>query len=587
MSDNKEQKFFGVNDSLWGHKWGFKDSQFVINDDGSVTFTGNRYKGVSGENLPYLVPFVEKILDIEIKTKPYFNEVEKKHVADRSVNRHFMDELESNFNSDQYTFEDGDRILHSHGQNGPDEVFKVLYNKLEKFTDLVFYIESEQDVISLIDLAKKHDVCLVPFGGGTNVTNALKLPNEEDRMIVSVDTRRMNKIESLDKENLMVTVQAGITGKNLEEKLQKQGYTVGHEPDSIELSTLGGWISTNAAGMKKNRYGNIEDIVQNVIIITPNGSINQIEPLVRSSIGIKTQNLLFGSEGNLGIITKATLRMHKLPECSEYEAVVLKDWDTGVKFMYELAHSSSVPASARMLDSLHYEFGSALKPEKNSFAKIMGKITKFVFKLKGFDTEKFVAAAFKIEGSYSEVQYQRKNIKRLAKKYNGLLGGGKEGKVAYNVTMVIAYIREFFVPQGILGETLETAVPWSKINQVKDEANKLLIELHNKYNLPGKPFFCSRVSKIYHTGICMYNTVAINVRGIENPEAVFSKIEHALRKCFIKNGGSISHHHGVGKLRKDFMSDTISDGSIQMIKSIKKSQDPNNIFGVNNNIVSD
>ena len=77
------------------------------------------------------------------------------------------------------------------------------------------------------------------------------------------------------------------------------------------------------------------------------------------------------------------------------------------------------------------------------------------------------------------------------------------------------------MPQGILGETLETAVPWSKINQVKDEANKLLIELHKKYNLPGKPFFCSRVSKVYHSGICMYNTVAINVRGIDNPDEVF------------------------------------------------------------------
>ena len=153
--------------------------------------------------------------------------------------------------------------------------------------------------------------------------------------------------------------------------------------------------------------------------------------------------------------------------------------------------------------------------------------------------------------------------------------------------MVIAYIREFFVPQGILGETLETAVPWSNINQVKDEANKLLVDLHKKYNLPGKPFFCSRVSKVYHSGICMYNTVAINVRGVDNPEKVFSKIEHALRECFIKNGGSISHHHGVGKLRKDFMPDTISDGSIQMIQSIKKSQDPNNIFGINNNIVTD
>jgi len=585
MADNKN-KFFGVNDSLWGHKWGFKDSQFVINDDGSVTFTGNRYQGVSGENLPYLVPFVESILDIKIKTKPYFQEIEKKQASEKNLNKAFMEELETTFSSDQYTLEDNERILHSHGQNGPDEVFKVLYNKLNKLTDIVFYIESEEDVSKLIHLAKKHNVCLVPFGGGTNVTNALKLPKAEKRMIVSVDTRRLNKIISIDTKNLLIEVEAGITGKHLEEELQKKGFTVGHQPDSIELSTLGGWISTNAAGMKKNKYGNIEDIVQNVVMVTPNGTINQIKPLVRSSIGIKTQNLLFGSEGNIGIITKAVLKIHKLPECSDYESVVLKDWDTGLDFMYELAHSSSVPASARMLDSLHYQFGSALKPEKNNIGKLKSKIQKLVFKMKDFSTDDFVAAVFKLEGSYSEVEYQRKNIKRLAKKYNGLLGGSKEGKVGYNITMVIAYIREFFVPQGILGETLETAVPWSKVNQVKDEANKLLTELHKKYDLPGKPFFCSRISKVYHTGICMYNTMGINVRGIKNPEKVFSDIEHKIRECFIKNGGSISHHHGVGKLRKDFMPETISPGSIDVIQGIKKSQDPNNIFGISNNIVN-
>ena len=163
-------------------------------------------------------------------------------------------------------------------------------------------------------------------------------------------------------------------------------------------------------------------------MVTPNGTINQIKPLVRSSIGIKTQNLLFGSEGNIGIITKAVLKIHKLPECSDYESVVLKDWDTGLDFMYELAHSSSVPASARMLDSLHYQFGSALKPEKNNIGKLKSKIQKLVFKMKDFSTDDFVAAVFKLEGSFSEVEYQRKNIKRLAKKYNGLLGGSKEGK---------------------------------------------------------------------------------------------------------------------------------------------------------------
>ena len=586
MSNNKKNKFYGVNDDLWGHKWGFKDSSFIINDDNTVTFTGKRYEGISGERLPYLIPFVTKVLNTDIKKEPYFKEIEKKYVTERKINQDFVNDIKSFFNDDQISFSDEERVLHSHGQNSPDEVFKVLYDKLEKFTDIVVYVENEEDVINLIQKAKKHNVCLVPYGGGTNVTNALQLPEGEERMIVSVDTRRLNKIISIDTKNLLIEVEAGITGKHLEEELQKKGFTVGHQPDSIELSTLGGWISTNAAGMKKNKYGNIEDIVQNVVMVTPNGTINQIKPLVRSSIGIKTQNLLFGSEGNIGIITKAVLKIHKLPECSDYESVVLKDWDTGLDFMYELAHSSSVPASARMLDSLHYQFGSALKPEKNNIGKLKSKIQKLVFKMKDFSTDDFVAAVFKLEGSYSEVEYQRKNIKRLAKKYNGLLGGSKEGKVGYNITMVIAYIREFFVPQGILGETLETAVPWSKVNQVKDEANKLLTELHKKYDLPGKPFFCSRISKVYHTGICMYNTMGINVRGIKNPEKVFSDIEHKIRECFIKNGGSISHHHGVGKLRKDFMPETISPGSIDVIQGIKKSQDPNNIFGISNNIVN-
>ena len=586
MSNNKKNKFYGVNDDLWGHKWGFKDSSFIINDDNTVTFTGKRYEGISGERLPYLIPFVTKVLKTDIKKEPYFKEIEKKYVAERKINQDFVNDIKSFFNDDQISFSDEERVLHSHGQNSPDEVFKVLYDKLEKFTDIVVYVENEEDVIILIEKAKKHNVCLVPYGGGTNVTNALQLPEDEERMIVSVDTRRLNKIISIDTKNLLIEVEAGITGKHLEEELQKKGFTVGHQPDSIELSTLGGWISTNAAGMKKNKYGNIEDIVQNVVMVTPNGTINQIKPLVRSSIGIKTQNLLFGSEGNIGIITKAVLKIHKLPECSDYESVVLKDWDTGLDFMYELAHSSSVPASARMLDSLHYQFGSALKPEKNNIGKLKSKIQKLVFKMKDFSTDDFVAAVFKLEGSFSEVEYQRKNIKRLAKKYNGLLGGSKEGKVGYNITMVIAYIREFFVPQGILGETLETAVPWSKVNQVKDEANKLLTELHKKYDLPGKPFFCSRISKVYHTGICMYNTMGINVRGIKNPEKVFSDIEHKIRECFIKNGGSISHHHGVGKLRKDFMPETISPGSIDVIQGIKKSQDPNNIFGISNNIIN-
>ena len=585
MSNKK--KFYGVNDSNWGHKWGYKDSGFIINEDMSVTFTGNRYP-ICGKRLPNFIPFVEEILGVRFDTKPKIQEVEKTHVTESRVNKPFLEELRKSFEENRFTLEHNERVLHSHGQHSTDEVYKVLYNKLEKFTDLVFYIESEEETKKLIDLAKKHNVCLIPYGGGTNVTNALRPPKEESRMVVSVDTRRMNKVETLDEENLMVVVQAGITGKALEDGLNKRGFTVGHEPDSYEFSTVGGWVSTNAAGMKKHKYGNIEDIVQNITMITPAGIVNQKKPLTRSSFGIKAQNILFGSEGNLGIITSATLKIHRLPERSAYESIIFSDWETGVRFMHDLFHSNMVPASARLADNLQIRLGNALKENKEGLSKTLDDFKKYIlFNFKGLNPEKFTAAVFKIEGSNSEVQNQMENLKALAKKHGGILAGESTGRSGYLATMVIAYIRELIFTQNILGETMETAVPWSKINQVKGEAFKLINELHKENNLPGKPFFTSRISKIYHTGVCMYNTIAMSFEGIENPEDVFTRIEHKMRENFIKNGGSISHHHGVGKLRKDFMSDTISEGSIEMVKGVKKTQDPDNIFGVKNNIVLD
>ena len=366
---NKE-KFYGVNESNWGHKWGYKDSGFKVNSDKSVTFTGKRYP-ICGKRLYNFIPFVEEILGVEFALEPKIKEVEKKHVSDPNINEPFMDDLKKSFDADRFSGEHNERLLHSHGQHSTDEVYKVLYNRLDQFADLVFYIESEEETVKLIDLAEKHDVCLIPYGGGTNVTNALRPPKEEKRMVVSVDTRRMAAVESVDEHNLMVTVGAGITGKVLEQELNKMGFTVGHEPDSYEFSTVGGWISTNAAGMKKHKYGNIEDIVQNLRMVTPKGVINQKKPLTRSSFGIKAQNILFGSEGNLGIITSATLKVHRLPESSAYESIIFKDWDTGVRFMYDLFHSNMVPASARLADNLQIRLGNALKENKEGINKVL------------------------------------------------------------------------------------------------------------------------------------------------------------------------------------------------------------------------
>ena len=154
---------------------------------------------------------------------------------------------------------------------------------------------------------------LVPFGGGTNVTKALTLPIEEKRMIVSVDMERMISILWVDKENNMACVQAGKSGQDLERDLAQYGVTTGHEPDSQEFSTVGGWVSTRASGMKKNTYGNIEDIICNVNIVTPQGTFTKSSLWPRESNGPDLNHVVMGSEGNIGIITDAVLRVRPLP----------------------------------------------------------------------------------------------------------------------------------------------------------------------------------------------------------------------------------------------------------------------------------
>ncbi|KAA3659389.1 MAG: FAD-binding oxidoreductase [Chloroflexi bacterium] len=571
-------------DERYNHRWGFTDSTFVRKGDYSVSFTGTRY-ALSGTEMPEFLPFVEEMLDIKLDFDNVKLEIEDKPAADPNINEGFMEALKKVYPESQYSFEKTQRIVHSHGQTTADEVYKVIYGRLERVVDLVTYPESDEDVEKLVALAQEHNVCLVPYGGGTSVSCALQLPASDPRMMVAVDMRRMDKIVWIDRENFRAEVQAGMTGKDLEEALEKEGFTTGHEPDSLELSTVGGWIATNASGMKKNRYGNIEDIVENVTMITARGLMDQSVDTPRNSIGMQPQQLLFGSEGNLGIITKAVMKIHKLPEAQKFGSLVFPNFKSGTDFLYELMRTGTLPASVRLLDNIQFRFGSALKPKPTTSDKLMSKLQKlFLLNIKGFDPNELCAATIVMEGTAEEVAFQSKLINRIAKKHRGIPGGSTNGQRGYMLTYAIAYIRDFLAEFEIIGETYETTVPWDKVHEVMEAVDKVAHEKHAEYNLPGKPYVSPRVTQLYHTGVCIYFTHGFSTHGVENPDVVFSIIEHALRETIMAHGGSVSHHHGVGKIRKDFMADTLSETSIELLKDIKQAYDPDNIFGIGNNI---
>jgi alkyldihydroxyacetonephosphate synthase len=156
-------------------------------------------------------------------------------------------------------------------------------------------------------------------------------------MIVSVDMARMNRIKWIDKINMLACVEAGIVGKVLEKELNKEGVVLGHEPDSVEFSTLGGWIATRASGMKKNYYGNIEDLVQNIKLVTSIGTYNKLGEWPRVSNGPDINHLIMGHEGNYGIVTEAVLRIRNIPEVKEYSSLIFPNFEVGTRFMEEVA----------------------------------------------------------------------------------------------------------------------------------------------------------------------------------------------------------------------------------------------------------
>ena len=536
--------------------------------------------------MPFLVDFVEDVLGIAIRREDSYAEREDVEAPRPNLDAAFGNAVKERFRDGQVSFDSKTRLVHSHGQLSVEEVYRVMYgDSLPRLVDMVFYPKEESEVKDIIDLANAHNVCLVPYGGGTNVSGALACPPDERRTIVSVDMRRMDRVLWIDEDNLQACVESGISGKGMEQALGERGYTSGHDPDSVEFSTMGGWISTNASGMKKNRYGNIEDIVLEATLVTPTGEIATRGVTPRNSTGVQPRGLLFGSEGNFGIITTAVIKIHPIPEVRRYGALVFPAFEKGVAYLKALRQTGMLPASIRLVNNNEFRFGQALKPEPASLKGVKERIQKFVLlKVLGFDPMKMAACTIVMEGTHDEVSQQERTIFSLAKEYGAKSAGASNGKRGYSLTFGIAYIRDFLNQYGILGETFETSVPWDRIHQVCDAVSEELLAQAARHEVPGKPYLSYRVTQTYHTGVCIYFTMGICGKGLERPGRTFHAIEHRLRQVILDNGGSLSHHHGIGKVRREFLPQIQTDNSIQVMRQAKNAMDPNNIFGIRNGV---
>ncbi len=567
------------------HLWGYSDTRFEFCDDRSVRVTGTRYP-LAGPPLPRFLPFVEEILGVRLGPEQLQQTAPPPVLSPPVRHEGFLDGLNQLLGKDQISDTEEDRLIHSHGQLSVDEIYRILQGEAPPRTvDLVAYPKDEDEVVALVKLANRCKVVIIPYGGGTNVSGALLCPEEERRMIVSVDLCHLNRILAVDRANNWAVVQAGITGKELESRLEEAGLTCGHIPDSIELSTLGGWIATNASGMKKSRYGNIEDIVLEATLVTPRGELSSRPLNPRSSPGIHPRHWLFGSEGCLGIITRAVLQVRPVPEQRRFASFVFRDFDTGVQFLKAVQFSGARPASLRLANNSEFRLGQALSPSHGGWKGFIAGLKKrYLLDWKRFDPQQMVACTAVMEGNATEVGQQARTLHRLTPRFGGLSGGAEGGKRGYRVTFAIAYIRDFLNRMGILGETFETSAPWDRVSAITDAVEQELRQLCVHYEVPGRPYLSWRVSQTYPTGVCIYFTMGFSGRGLPDAVQRYQKIEYRLREVILENGGSISHHHGVGKVRRDFVAQVYSDAAISALHALKQSLDPDDVFAARNNV---
>ena len=592
-------------ENLKRHLWGFNDICFKIVDFTILMISGDKYD-ICNKIIPGFIYFAcsltgnyqlfdNKAISNDKLLEKYYSKITTYSDKKFKYSEHSLFLVFLKNNNMKYSLDGYDILSHSHGQLGFDEIYRIKFGDFEKINlvDIVIFPKEKHEIELLFIEAKKNNYKIIPYGGGTNVTGCLMVNKDlstDKNLYISLDMRYYNNILYTDLYNNYAIIQSGACGKEIEDYLNKIGYTMGHEPDSYEFSTLGGWISTYASGMRRNKYGNIEEIVidfgyvndKSKNVIDKDDTKTEHINIVRNSQGVKIQNLFFGHEGNFGIITDVIVNIKKLPETKSFEAVIFYSMKEGIQFLKEVNDSELKPSSIRLVDNEQFKFGQALKPQKTDWFEIfVDKLKKFyLISILGYDVDKMVACTLMIEGNKRYCDFILNEIKKIATKYHGLMGGSENGKSGYNLTHAIAYIRDFMIDYNAIGETFETSIEWDKIEDMAESVKKILHLECIKYT-PYKSLFSYRISQCYNTGCCVYFTVGF-IKNIDTTaeEAInnFHKLEKIMRKVMIEKGGSISHHHGIGQIK----SHELDKSQIPVIQSIKDMFDETNVFCNNN-----
>ncbi len=480
-------------------------------------------------------------------------------------------ELQAILEPGQISLEPLDRLHHSYGKSFPD-LFRVRNGVVRRAPDAVLWPDSHEQVEALVKLAQKLGFCLIPFGGGTNIVGGIDPEADEARPVMTLSLRNLNRLISIDPESRTATIQAGALGPKIESDLAAQGHSLGHFPDSFEYSTLGGWLATRSAGMQSDAYGRIEDMVVSIKIVTPSGTI-VTKPVPASSAGPDLNRIMVGSEGILGVITEATMRVHKIPAVKDYRGYLFKSFEDGVRGIQECLDRGFSPSMIRLQDSGESELAFHMRAPKQGIEGWIQNRVKGWLKFRGYVEPCILIVG--VEGDDTSIAATRHHSGKILKSHGGFSLGKSVGDTWSKDKFNIPYLRDYIMDYGCMADVAETSTLWSKVLPLYNttvEAVKARFQQED-----GTGFIGCHISHTYETGACLYFTFAARQPKGQELEHYYG-YKRLVTDTIMSLGGTLSHHHAVGTEHRPWMRQEISPAGLQTLHALKASLDPQGIL---------
>jgi alkyldihydroxyacetonephosphate synthase len=522
---------------------------------------------------PGFWPFAKSVLEIE---RDDFGEqrwdLDALELPEAYVDERFVGKLRSFLGPTQIYDDRKERVIHAYGK-GFRDLFRLRRGLATGAPDLVVYPESERDVCLTLRAAAECDVVAIPFGGGSNISGCLERM-EARRMSVSLDMRRMRRVLEVDAESCTARVEAGIFGPDLEQQLGAQGVTLGHFPDSFLHSTLGGWIATRSAGMQSDRYGKIEDMVLAVRMVTPEGVL-ATRAVPKSSNGIDPNHFCIGSEGTLGVITEATMRVHLRPESRVVHGYLFPEFEGGIEAMHECVRQECMPAMVRLNDPDKTALSLAFRPPATGFSQAAGSLFKSYLRIRGFALPRACLMLIAFEGRHAAVARRLRQVNSIYRRCGAIGMGATAGKSFEATKYDFPHIRDFLLDRDVTTDVSETSTIWGNILPLYQKTMSVLRASIQETGV--HPWAGCHISHTYQSGASVYFTFGFRQQA-DREMKQYLQVKRAVQQSFMDHGATLSHHHAVGTEHLPWLADDISPLGVRAVAAIKRGLDPGNIM---------